>query len=139
MVWDEMPRKDFRRYGQYVRDTANALGLRDWFFTLNHEPIRSEDSCIGQVTCTYGQKSALIELGYFFHTFSPEKQRKIIVHELLHVHVSQIKRHVSPTHAEVSKILGLPASTILYDTLYLEEEMAVDALEQALSKFFPLP
>lgn len=139
MMWPEMPRKDFLRYAAYIRELANMMGLRDWFVTFSHQPIMSGEDHVGQITCTYGQKQATIEVGYFFHTFDPEKQRKIIVHELLHAHLSAIKRHVSTKTADVANILGTPAATILYDTLYLEEEFCVDALEQAFSKFLPLP
>lgn len=138
MMWPTMSRKDFARYGQYVRDRADNLGLRDWTFTLKHVALDPDDDALAMIETTYGRRFATITLGYHFHTEKPEIQRHTVVHELLHVWFDQVELPVREGEA-IWALVGKPAGKVLFHQVRNAVEHGVDAIATAISDGFPLP
>lgn len=71
---------------RYVRWMADELGLRDWTLILSHDPPKDEDAG-GEIEPRYARKVATVKVAKDFRELTPEYQRHVIVHELLHLHV----------------------------------------------------
>lgn len=138
MMWPTMPRKDFRRIGRYVRTCANTLMLHDWTIVLVHEALPADDDAHACVECTYGRKHLAITLGYNFLKQSPEEQRHIIVHELLHVHFNDVELPLREGEAAWN-LLGRPAAYVLFHQVRHAVERGVDGIADAVATSFPLP
>lgn len=68
---------------QYVRLVADALGLKDWSFYAERKD--SEDNT-AECACVYGRQYATIRFDRAFFEETPDEQRIIVIHELLHCH-----------------------------------------------------
>lgn len=138
MMWPTMSRKRFLELGQYVRDRADNLGLRDWTLELRHVALDPDDDALACVVTTYGRRFAMITLGYNFATEKPEIQRHTIVHELLHIWFDQVERPVRDGGA-VWQLIGKPAGLVLFNEVRDAVEHGVDAIAAAIAGGFPLP
>ncbi len=116
----------------YVRQLADAMGLKDWSFKIDDEV--SDDHCDAQIRCIYGQRRAVIRLGAQLDAYDPEKQRGIIAHELIHCHLALIDaaaRYVEPA-------LGSVAWPLFEGAMADANEQATDAIAVVLAPFLPL-
>lgn len=138
MMWPGMSRKKFLKLGAYLRETANQLGLRDWFFEMNYAPLSADGDVIATVRCIYGRKRASVRLVQDFAQRSKEEQRMVIIHELLHCHTERIEQPLR--HGQAAwKILGDSAADVLSDQIHLAIEDAVDGIAETIAERFPLP
>lgn len=132
-VWPGMPRARFDQYSDFLRSTADLLGLRDWELRLSEEPATDEDNN-AEVRVTFGQRRATVTLARDFNTEPLETQQHCLVHELLHI-------HFDPTFTLLSQslpnLIGKTAWTILEEAQREREEHAVDALATALNPLIP--
>lgn len=72
-------------WSEYVRDIANRMRLHDYEIGLSDQ--KSSDEASAEVTSCDCRRTAVIYLSDTFLTIeSPQEQRRIIVHELLHAH-----------------------------------------------------
>lgn len=81
----------------YVRLVADALGLTDWTIRVER---RDDEECTAECAAIYGRRYATIRFDSEFFAVSPEEQRVIVIHELLHCHhapVDELIHHVLPT------------------------------------------
>lgn len=132
-----MNAKDRKALGEYVRDTADKLELRDWTFNVEHAALPSEDglSTLADVTCTDGRKLATVRVCENFRERDPEEQRHVIVHELVHCHLTQLQ---DQCESDLHSLIGRPADTVFELSFRRNLEYAVDALASALAKHQPL-
>jgi hypothetical protein len=72
------------RWATYVRDIADRMGLKDWTITVPGAPPEDHDDASTRMS--YGRKVARVYLPDSFRHETPEEQRDIIVHELVHPH-----------------------------------------------------
>lgn len=136
IVASSMSKKQRKEVGEYIRDLADLLMLRDWAFTLKHDPITNDDEAIATVTATYGRKRAVIELCADFLEMSHEEIRHVLVHELIHVHMEpscSIVRHSLPA------MVGQPAYLSLWESFTQQIEYGVDGLADGIAPLLPLP
>src|SRR6187551_1392363 len=78
-----MTNKEFTALGKYVRDVADEMGLRDWYFeTMHGTPVRddgSEDVGAGaRIEITWGKRHARIWVCRDFRNMRPDRQRQFI-------------------------------------------------------------
>lgn len=116
-----------RRYSPYVRDLADRLGLRDWWFELADEPPYEPDA-IASVRPWEGRRRATIRLSDGFLEAGPAEQRHTLCHELAHCFFAAmaeyLRQHLDgPAH---------PAFMLMF-------EYGIDATADALAPHLPLP
>lgn len=120
--------------GPYLRELADMLNLRDWTINLVHEPIHSQDRAMGMCQAVYGRHWADVSFGAYFLEQSPETQREIIVHELLHCHLPARRDWYG-----LRELIGHLGAHVFDEAMNREMEEAVDAIANAWAKMLPLP
>lgn len=132
--------------GEYLRDAADALELRDWTVFLELEPADQDANPKGEVawaevTCIYGRKHAHVAVAEHFTALGKtlegrRRQRHILVHEMTHAILGPLQDHVRihlPNH------LGQQGYDIFYAAFYQHLEYAVDQIAAVAAKHLPLP
>lgn len=129
----DMPQEDWDALGIWLREAANTLGLRDWFFVVNHSPPDNE-AALASVQTIKGRRFATVRVCVDFRELTDWEQRNALVHELLHCHTGAI-------HHLLFEILpgqlGGQAAHAVMEAVHHAEELAVDGLATALCDGFP--
>lgn len=128
-----MRKRDRLELERYVRHVANEMELRDWTLQLLTAPCDPDYNA--HVHIVYGRKLAQIAVDSDFRSFSPEKQRATIVHELVHC---LLEPATNMALNDVQPHLGLVASRIWEDSFRRSIEYSTDAIADALAKHLPL-
>lgn len=126
-----MTREDLQALAAYVRAIADLLELRDWTILLRAAPIGDDDEAEARVNLVYGRKLASLEFSPGFRELEPERQRHVVCHELIHLHVNPVWELLGEGPTEV--ILGKPAFEVLARTAATRVELAVDGLAEAFA------
>jgi len=129
-----MTKKDRKALGQYVREVADRMELRDWHVDVSHEPPEYDDA---YATCEpiYGQRRAVFRFADGFRERDLEGQRHTVVHELVHCHLASL---TSTLEHDAQTVLGKPAATVLWEGARRQLEYGVDGLAHAIAKHMPL-
>ena len=134
---------DDEKLGDYVRQCADLMGLRDWTIFTSSDPAEEPDDGFDDARCatfagTFGRKGAAVWVNHeWWAGATRDQRRQTIAHELVHAHL-----HIA--RSTVATILGGLCTTkkqqetlqALYDQ---QEEYAVDALADVAAKTLPLP
>lgn len=128
-----MTKKERKALGLYIRWVGDAMELRDWTFELSRK--EPDTDAFATVTPTYGRKIAVIDLCPDFRAMAPEKQRHVIVHELVHCHLEPA---ASMVRSDLEKHLGETTDRVFWDGFKRQVEYGVDALASAIAKHMPL-
>lgn len=123
-----------RSLAKYIFSIAKEFGLRDWDLYLMPEKPPDEEAA-ASVRCVYGRRKANIYIGDDFWHSNPEEQRRIILHELIHVHQDQTLTLVEET---LPDLLGKPAMFTFEKAYRQANEHGVDALAAAIADRYPL-
>jgi hypothetical protein len=108
---------------------VDLLGLeREWEITFGGHADDPEFSARTHIEEEY--HVARMETGAGWPTHNPEEQRKVLIHELMHVMLSDIRA----TSERGFDQLGEQAAQLMKDTLSREEELLCDRLAKALAK-----
>lgn len=118
--------------GDWLREAADKLELRDWTFEFKHQP--ASDHLAGTIESTYGQRVAELKLAASFRDLSADEQRDTLVHELLHVHRDGIRLYFDEV---LPDLIGRPAFIAVTQTYRLLDELATDAISKAIAGYFP--
>ena len=118
----------------YVDVLQPILCLRDWKLTVANEPVEDENDA-ATIRCIYGTHHAYINIGVSFDDHTPEQQRHLLVHELIHPHLNRIKGAVINVLNQGGRTEYEVGKAQLVD----ECEYATDSLADALAPFCPLP
>lgn len=132
-VWPKMPNATFMALGRYVSDLARDYGLTDWEISFKTAPCGGDAQA--DITCTYGQRRATIALAHDFATYEPQRQRRVLIHELTHCHLDPID---TVTH-NLERILGVAAYGVHYEAINDAVEWAADIIATAIAPKFALP
>jgi hypothetical protein len=128
-----MRKRDRRELTRYIRWVANEMELRDWTLTLADEACEPKYDATCQPA--HGQKLATISVCKEFRSQDPERQRRSVVHELLHCHWHAAWEMVD---ADLEKALGGQADLLFSAGFNRNAEHALDATAHALAKHLPL-
>jgi hypothetical protein len=118
---------DRRAWKPYFERLAARMRLAHWDLEISDEPPRNEDA-YATVRCCYGRTLATIWLGDGFLRASPEEQRYVCVHELVHCYFA---------HAD--ELAGGEMAGRVEEAWNLAMEYGVDAVAKALAPFMPMP
>lgn len=123
-----------RELATYINETAAALGLADWHFTIEAEPAK--EGTYAQVNPVMGQRRAWLRFAVEVFDQSAERLREVIVHELMHCHVDRMD---TAFHAAVDAGLGPQAEAVAVANWESVLEDAVDNIATAIAMFLPVP
>jgi hypothetical protein len=117
----------------YVDDCLPILQLSIWDVRVIQEaPNEGADATILPVENRY---YANLRVSDGIWGYTPAKIREIITHELLHLPMNRIERHVDIARNQ----LGQGAYDLLSDAVIAEVEMIVDWLSRHVAQVLPLP
>lgn len=116
-----------RRFGSYLRDLADRLGLRDWTVRVLDGAPDTPDA-VATVDCPSGRKIAAVNLSDGFLDLSPAEQRQTLTHELVHC-------HFWPAYDLAHQYLSEDAFAAFRQAL----EYGVDGLADVLAPHLPVP
>ena len=112
---------------------ADSMGLRDWEFLIDWEPVA--EVC-ATITPVYGQKRAVLCLGEHYLTYTPSAQRATVAHELIHCHLFPATETVRViTELQLTK----SAAEAAWVGFFANIEYATDAIADVFSAHLPLP
>lgn len=131
-----MNRDRHRYWSAYIADVQRRMLLADWRIELDWVPPLVEGRA-GEVSPSYGMKHAVVRLDDDFDDVSRREQRRVVVHELVHVHLAPLFFHLrlqcgddDSSKLERSRIEVGHSS---------HEEYAVDDLARIIAPSMPLP
>ena len=122
-----------RRWQAYFRAIGDLFGLKDWELKVLDEPCGDDADATTRCIGDYQQAEVRLHAG--FSERPPARQRHVILHELLHVHLWRLAQELDGPKEE----LGAAAWNIFWNSFQRREEAAVDAIATAIAPFFPLP
>ena len=120
--------------GAYLRDIADRVGLKDWYFNIVHEPPDDQNHA-ACVEVYYGRKVADIRFRNEWATWTPEELRETVLHELLHCHINPLRFHLNNIQNAVGQMVYEP----LYQGVTDYIEYAVDGIARNWAQTLPLP
>lgn len=126
---------DFEILCQYVRETADQVGLRDWSFIVKRD-APSKDSRLAEISCAFGRKCATIWFCNDFRTQDPATQVYGVVHELMHCHMAGVDS-LALTALVDSKTLTEQQNAIFYEGFLQEFEYGIDGIATFVARGFP--
>lgn len=138
-VWVGMTEAALRDVADYTLSLQERFGLGDWEVDISKLPLDDDDDAFAEVRALFGQRRATIHLCREWATIEPKKRRRLILHELAHLHLDSPFRYLEET---LPTLVGKPAATALTDAVHERVELAVDAISTALAELddvFPLP
>jgi hypothetical protein len=118
----------------YIRNTADRMGLKDWQFFLKPESC-DEKGYLAYTHVWGDSKTADISVSESFFRMGPQMQRESIVHELVHWHHDPLGRYVRTSFRNT--VGGLAAEQFGH-AFEQHEERFVDAVAAAWARNFPL-
>lgn len=125
---------DRDQLGEYLRELADLMGLRDWYLTMSHEePV--DDTHGAECAVTYGQKAATITFREDWSTWGVEEVRRLAVHELIHCHMESMQWSLN----NVKHLVGVTAFNVIGDAFVDSMEVAIDGMAREWAKMLPLP
>lgn len=127
-----MRKRDRKALGEYCRDVADRIELRDWHIDLSHEP--AGDPAWATSECIFGRRRVVLRFCEEFRSLTPDDQRNVVVHELVHCHLAALQ---SQLERDLERHLGLGADRVFFDSARRNLEYAVDGLASALAKHLP--
>lgn len=118
--------------GDYIRYLLAELDLRDWTITLKTDEHPEQGNADAEIHPVYGRRVASLYVPLDFFSYDSERQRHILVHELLHCHMAGIQHHA--THGKLIQVLGVPAHDAWFAGYEQMVENAVDAIADAFAR-----
>lgn len=118
---------------RYIHDLCERMGLRDWDVSIiESEPDPEHDA---ECHTIYGAKRARLRISESLREYSPEKQRRIIVHELVHPHLDNLYESFKTLQGHLHR----DAYDLLEQAVRRDLEFAVDGISVAWAESLPLP
>jgi hypothetical protein len=127
-----MKRKDRQALAAYVRFVADRIELRDW--TLVLEPDPPEQDIEAHIRPIFGRHVAYLRFSTQFRGLDSERQRYVVCHELVHLHLDRISTYLENG---LDDLVGRPAHAVIWQRHREDIEMAVDGIAEALAVTLP--
>ena len=130
-----LDRKQRRSFLKYLNEVSRDFGLKDWEMFAHLEEAPPTEDAIAATTCIEKRKIAHILFSEAYFKATPEEQRHVLLHELLHIHLWEA--HQFPDEA-LSDHLGSQGLDIFGTAFNGLMEHAVDAIAGAIADRYPL-
>ena len=117
----------------YLNANRDAMHLKQWTLKVSND-IPADDSW-ADVEVSENLWEASVRLSGDFFKETPESQRRILAHELMHVHNAALERLINT----LSGVLGSQAYELLEKVWDTEGERVAEALSFVVAEVLPLP
>lgn len=115
----------------YVNRCLPAFGLSNWKVEVSRHPA-DEDNW-ADIEVSDNLWTATLRVSSDFWGLDPEEKRRIVAHELLHVHYAGPERTVE----SLSNVLGSESYALLSAIFEKEIERSADALSNVVARLLP--
>lgn len=122
-----------KEVAKYCNSVLPLLNLKQWTIKVS-DGIPPEDAW-ADIEVSENLWEATIRVGEDFFKESPTSQRRILAHELMHVHHAAVERMVNT----MDGVLGSQAFSILDKLWDMETERVAEALSFVVAEILPLP
>lgn len=130
---DEMNEYTKRILVNYIRETADRMGLKDWQFDISAREPQSGAICSTEV---WGDsQTATLWIGPMFWKYGPRMKREVLCHELTHWHTDILFKNAREV---MRRTLGREAYELSLASLKQAHELTVDSIASAWAREFPL-
>lgn len=126
---------DADRIAAYIRDTANLMGLRDWFLVFSPDNPPLGPDYMGQCSVAPHRRVATIYLSTALRSGPEEMFQSTVVHELLHLHFVDVEYALE----SLPEVVGSTAASILTTAHKHALELGIDMVAYEWSKTLPSP
>lgn len=116
---------------EYVTRASAILGLSHWKIEVSKHPC--EEDSWADIEVSNNLWTATMRVSAEFWTLDPSEKRRVIAHELLHVHYSGAERAVE----SLDGVLGREGYDIISNIFDVEVERAADALSTPVARLLP--
>ena len=116
---------------EYVNRSAAIIGLAHWKIEVSKHPC--EEDSWADIEVSQNLWNATLRVSAEFWGLDPQEKRRVIAHELLHVHYAGAERAIEA----LDGVIGKEAYEILANVFNVEVERAADALSTPVSKLLP--
>jgi hypothetical protein len=117
----------------YLNANRDVMHLKQWTLKVSND-IPADDSW-ADVEVSENLWEASVRLSGDFFKETPESQRRILAHELMHVHNAALERLINT----LSGVLGSQAYELLEKVWDTEGERVAEALSFVVAEVLPLP
>ena len=117
----------------YLNANRDVMHLKQWTLKVSND-IPADDSW-ADVEVSENLWEASVRLSGDFFKETPESQRRILAHELMHVHNAALERLIGT----LSGVLGSQAYELLEKVWDTEGERVAEALSFVVAEVLPLP
>jgi hypothetical protein len=117
----------------YIESALPVFNLKQWKVTVD-KSLPPDDS-FADIEVSENLYEAKIRLSEDFWKETPDSQRRIIAHELVHIHYAGVERLLD--HMEES--VGTMVFDIIYKIWDVESERGADSLSTPLAQLLELP
>lgn len=117
----------------YLNANRDVMHLKQWTLKVSND-IPADDSW-ADVEVSENLWEASVRLSGDFFKETPESQRRILAHELMHVHNASLERLIGT----LSGVLGSQAYELLEKVWDTEGERVAEALSFVVAEVLPLP
>lgn len=130
---EPISKEDFEIFCEYVQSLCQEMYLKG--FETKIMAGSCETGYVAEVDPDFNYRRIKISLCPQFHTFEPARKRTILVHELLHAHMTCVKM----PYAALEEIVSSDVWTTTEAVGTSMEEHTVTAMEWAFAPHMPLP
>lgn len=116
----------------YVNKASAILGLSHWKVEVSKNPC--EEDSWADIEVSENLWNAKMRVSSEFWTLDNSEKRRVIAHELLHVHYAGAERAIE----SLEGVLGREGYEIISNVFNVEVERAADALSTPVSRLLPL-
>ena len=117
----------------YVAELQEALGITVWKITVVREA--SDVEAWADINPHEQAESAELRVSYDFWKQTPEHQREILAHEMLHIVTARLDQTVESIEEAFGKVIWA-----IYEPLFEDAtERVVDHLAKVIAPLVPLP
>ena len=115
----------------YVNKASSILGLSHWKVEVSKNPC--EEDSWADIEVSENLWNAKMRVSSEFWTLDNAEKRRVIAHELLHVHYAGAERAIE----SLEGVLGREGYEIISNVFNVEVERAADALSTPVSRLLP--
>lgn len=116
---------------EYVNRASGILGLAHWKVEVSKHPC--EEDSWADIEVSDNLWTATLRVSAEFWTLDNSEKRRVIAHELLHVHYAGAERAIE----SLEGVLGREGYEIISNVFNVEVERAADALSTPVSRLLP--
>jgi hypothetical protein len=117
----------------YVERCKEIMGLSHWEVKVSD--LQPDDDAWAEIEVSENLYQATIRFSKDLWKEKPEEIRRVVAHELIHIHQAGVERMVDA----LEKPLGSSAYEVVLHVWDVESERCADSLSTVVAKVLPMP